>query len=119
MSFSSSSSIALLLLFCNKYEIDTKQWSRQDFHLIKSSPCVAVSNSIVVVVGNNLVVSISMTSMSDHMASMSNCMSSMPKAMTSMTSMASTRATKSSTEATDLGVGAGKEDKDANEALDL
>merc|ERR1712193_234601 len=67
MSFSSSSSIALLLL-------------------IKSSPCVAVSNSIVVVVGNNLVVSISMTSMSDHMASMSNCMSSMPKAMTSMTS---------------------------------
>merc|ERR1712116_110778 len=64
MSFSSSSSIALFLL-------------------IKSSPCVAVSNSIVVVVGNNLVVSITMTSMSDHMASMSNCMSSMPKAMTS------------------------------------
>ena len=94
--------------------------------LIETGATVAVSHGIVVVVRNYLMdfVSISMsksvTSMSNSVTSMSTSMTYMPK-----TSMANARASMvtnrsmSSTEATDLGRGGSKEDRDANEDLEV
>ena len=87
--------------------------------LIETGATVAVSHGIVVVVRNYLMDFVSI-SMSNSVTSMSASMTSMPK-----TSMANARASMvtnrsmSSTEATDLGRGGSKEDRDANEDLEV
>merc|ERR1719234_2298865 len=86
--------------------------------LIKTSASVAVSNSIVVVVGNYLMdfVSISVTTVSKSMTtSMSNSMTSMSAAMPK-TSMV-TKTTMSSTKATNLCRAGSQEGRDPNEDL--
>merc|ERR1711971_148505 len=89
--------------------------------LIKTSASVAVSNSIVVVVGNYLMDFVSI-SVSNSMTTVSNSMTSMSaaKPKTSMTNARAsmvTKTTMSSTEATNLCRAGSQEGRDANEDL--
>merc|ERR1711971_1376740 len=91
--------------------------------LIKTSASVAVSNSIVVVVGNYLMDFVSI-SVSNSMTTVSNSMTSMSaaKPKTSMTNARAsmvTKTTMSSTEATNQCRAGSQEGRDANEDLEM